>query len=162
MRTEYGPAQKTSIEVGRDGVTLTGNQSDYMGTIIWGGVGILLLLGVALIKWGPALKGLFKNGKSGANGIPVNGKARVDDISGLLNRVIIRIDTFEDTMNDRISGIEKTFNARFSGVEKTIADNRLLLADYKCKSDSTDAGQKEQIKALQRKVFGEKSVEEDE
>jgi len=56
--------QKTSIGVTRDGFTFQGpiQTDDYMGTIITGSVVIAILFVIALIRWGPKLLGVVKNG----------------------------------------------------------------------------------------------------
>jgi len=63
------PEQKTSIGVSKDGFTLTGNQSDYFGTILWAVLAFVILCGLALLRWGPEkFKGIFKGKSSNGNG----------------------------------------------------------------------------------------------
>jgi len=133
--------QKSSIEVSSQGVKFEGNQSDYLGTIIWGGVGLALILAIALVKWGPALLGKFKkNGKdgNGKNGGSLNGKARIEDISKGLIALTVKVDD----------------------IKSAVDDNALKLESYKIeverefsKKDSIDVEQREKIKALERTVY---------
>ena len=134
--------QKTSIEVGPKGVTLTGDQSDYTGMIIGGGVLVVIILAVTLLKWGPEkFKGMFR-GKNG-NGSKtetgsLNGKARLEDISKDLRSIHLEI----------------------AGIRETVDQNALNLEVYKrevdkkiAEKDAVDVEQREKIKALERTVY---------
>ncbi len=138
MRTEYRPEQKTSIEVGPKGVTLTGNQSDYLGTIIWGGVGLVLILAIALVKWGPALLGKFKSNKNGKSDGSLNGKARLEDISKDLRGLHLEVAGIREVVDQNALNIE-TYKTH---VEKKFSDKTAV-----------DVEQREKIKALERTVY---------
>lgn len=141
MRNEYPSEQKTSIEVGPEGVTLTGNQSDYLGTIIWVIAGVLIILALVLLRWGPEkFKALFKkNGSSSEKGDSLlNGKARLEDI------------------NKNVIGLR----SEVSVIRKIGEENAVNLEAYKTEvekkfSDKTtiDVEQREKIKALERAVY---------
>ncbi len=131
--------QKTSIGIGKDGLTITGNQSDYTGMII-GGVVLVVILGmVALIKWGPALLGKIKNGngKKPETG-SLNGKARLEDLHTDLRDLSFRVDKLNDTVELNTLGLE-TYKRE---VDKKIAEK-----------DAIDVEQREKIKALERTVY---------
>ncbi len=135
--------QKTSIEVGPKGVTLTGDQSDYTGMIIGGGILVLIILAVTLLKWGPEkFRGMFKakNGNGKTDTGSLNGRARLEDISKDLRSLHLEI----------------------AGIRETVDQNALNLEVYKrevdkkiAEKDAVDVEQREKIKALQVKVFGD-------
>jgi len=136
MQNEYRAEQKTSIEVGADGVTLTGNQSDYLGTIIWGTVGLALLLAIALIKWGPKLWGMFKsNGRSDSS---LNGKARIEDINNGVKALGVKVDKLTNAVEENALNLE----SYKTEVEKKFSDKTTV-----------DVEQREKIKALERTVY---------
>ena len=140
MRNETG--QKTSIGITKDGLSITGDQSDYTGMIIGGGILIFIILAVTLLKWGPEkFKGMFR-GKNG-NGAKtetasLNGKARLEDISKDIRGLHLEI----------------------AGIREVVDQNALNLEVYKrevdkkiAEKDAVDVEQREKIKALERTVY---------
>lgn len=133
MRTD----QKTSIEVSSKGVKFEGNQSDYVGTLIWGGIGLALILALVLFKWGPEkFKAMFKsNGKSDTS---LNGKARIGDLSNGLAALGVKVDKLTGAVEDNSLNLE----SYKTEIEKKLAAKTIV-----------DVEQREKIIALERKVF---------
>ncbi len=103
------PGQKTSIEVSPDGVKFqVPSQDDYTGTIVTGGVVILIIISIALLRWGPEkFKGLFKKGNGNGKKSESNGNVATDAVQ----------------------------DNRLSNIEKTVGDNYKELCNRMVRSE---------------------------